>query len=226
MLETLNDIDTSILLWFNSHFTGYTDSFFWLFSGKLIWLGLYAVIIIAIFRRFGWRTSIGILLAIGIIIAISDQICGNFARHAFERLRPSNILNPTSEYVHIVNGYRGGAFGFPSCHAANSFALATFVMLLFRYRPLTISMFVWAVLTAYSRVVLGVHYPGDLLVGAIVGALAALLVYYASRYVYRRRFSYSPAFRRGLNPQATPLCGRWIMGALLATVICIAVIAL
>ncbi len=226
MLETLNTIDSEVFLWFNSHTGGaYADSFFWLFSGKIIWAGLYAAIIVALFRRFGWRVSIGMLLAIGIIIALSDQICGNFARHAFERLRPSNPANPLSEFVHIVNGYRGGAYGFPSCHAANSFALATFVMLVFRRRPLTIAMYLWAVLTAYSRLVLGVHYPGDLLVGALVGTGAAAATYCASRAVYRRYFRSRPGFADGLRPERGAECQRLILCVLAVTVIVMAVAA-
>lgn len=226
MLQSLNDLDNSLMIWLNGHFTSYTDSFFWLFSGKIVWAGLYAVIIYAFFRRYGWRTTVGLLLAVGIIITISDQICGNFARHAFERLRPSNPANPLSQFIHIVNGYRGGPFGFPSCHAANSFALATFVALVFRYNPLTCSMFIWATLTAYSRIVLGVHYPGDLLAGALIGSLTAIVTFYSSRAVYRRWFALRAGFRDATHPTRTSLCGKLIISALLATVIIMAIAAI
>ena len=180
MLETLQNIDTQIFTFFNSHYSAYTDSFFYLYSGKIVWAGLYTAIIVAMFRRFGWRISIGLLLAVGIIITLSDQICGNYVRHYFERLRPCNLQNPLSDIVHIVNGFRAGPYGFPSCHAANTLALATFVMLVFRSRPITISMFLWAIVTAYSRIVLGVHYPGDLLVGALAGTAVATMTFYAA----------------------------------------------
>lgn len=101
-------------------------------------------------------------------------------------LRPSNPENPLSEMVHIVGGYRGGSYGFPSCHAANSFALASFLILLFANRKLSLFIFVWAVLNSYSRVYLGVHYPGDLLVGAIIGTAAGLAMAFAAGYVADR----------------------------------------
>lgn len=88
--------------------------------------------------------------------------------------------------VHIVGGYRGGSYGFPSCHAANSFALASFLTLLFANRKLSLFIFAWAVLNSYSRVYLGVHYPGDLLVGAIIGTAAGLAMAFAAGYVADR----------------------------------------
>lgn len=99
---------------------------------------------------------------------------------------PSNPANPLSEMVHIVGGYRGGSYGFPSCHAANSFALASFLILLFANRKLSLFIFAWAVLNSYSRVYLGVHYPGDLLVGAIIGTAAGLAMAFAAGYVADR----------------------------------------
>ena len=99
---------------------------------------------------------------------------------------PSNPENPLSEMVHIVGGYRGGSYGFPSCHAANSFALASFLILLFANRKLSLFIFAWAVLNSYSRVYLGVHYPGDLLVGAIIGTAAGLAMAFAAGYVADR----------------------------------------
>ncbi|MDE5612567.1 MAG: phosphatase PAP2 family protein, partial [Odoribacter sp.] len=82
------------------------------------------------------------------------------------------------EFVHIVNGKRGGRYGFPSCHASNSFGLAFILMLLLRQKPLTLFMLGWAILNSYSRIYLGVHYPGDLFVGMLVGLSGALLIYY------------------------------------------------
>lgn len=83
-------------------------------------------------------------------------------------------------------GLSRGSYGFPSCHAANSFALASFLTLLFANRKLSLFIFAWAVLNSYSRVYLGVHYPGDLLVGAIIGTAAGLAMAFAAGYVADR----------------------------------------
>ncbi|MCQ4908360.1 phosphatase PAP2 family protein, partial [Phascolarctobacterium faecium] len=80
-----------------------------------------------------------------------DQTGATLIRPYVERLRPSNLENPISDMVHIVNGRRGGRYGIPSCHAANTFGLAFFVWFLFRKRWLTVFMMGWALLTCYSR---------------------------------------------------------------------------
>ena len=79
--------------------------------------------------------------------------------------------------IHIVNGYRGGPFGFVSSHAANCFGIALLLAMIFKNRLFTWTMVVWATLMCYSRIYLGVHYPGDIVCGAILGFLAAWLVY-------------------------------------------------
>lgn len=186
MLDTLQQLDNDIFLSLNGSTGEWLDNFSWYFSGKLVWGFFYAAILASFFYRYGWRRALGLLLLIVLIIAVCDQLCGNFVRHSIERMRPSNPNNPISDMVHIVNGHRGGPYGFPSCHAANSFALSVFVSLLYRCKWITVCMMLWALFTAYTRVVLGVHYPGDLLVGAVTGTCVAAAAYYSARNIYRR----------------------------------------
>jgi undecaprenyl-diphosphatase len=137
---------------------------------------MYAALLYTMSRNFSMKMLIPGVLSVVLVIAITDQLTATLLRPLIERLRPANLANPLSAYVHIVDGYRGGAYGFPSSHAANSFGLAASVWLLFRKPWLTTFFMGWAALTCYSRAYLGVHYPGDLLAGALIGFLAAGLV--------------------------------------------------
>lgn len=182
----MQQIDTDIFLALNGLHSPWLDNFMWFYTGKWVWAFLYAAILLAMVYRWGWRRAAGMLLVVALIIVVCDQLCGHVVRNSIMRLRPANPDNPISPLVHIVNGYRGGPYGFPSCHAANTFGLAVFVSLLFRRGIITVAMLLWAVVTCWSRVTLGVHYPGDLLVGALTGTLVAVAAYYSSRAIYRR----------------------------------------
>ncbi len=186
MIDWLNTIDTQVFLALNGLHAPYFDVFMKLFTGKWIWVPMYAAVLFAVVRNYRWRQTLAVLVCVALAITIADQVCATLIRPEVCRLRPSNPENPLSEMVHIVGGYRGGSYGFPSCHAANSFALASFLTLLFANRKLSLFIFAWAVLNSYSRVYLGVHYPGDLLVGAIIGTAAGLAMAFAAGYVADR----------------------------------------
>ena len=206
MIDWLNTIDTQVFLALNGLHAPYFDVFMKLFTGKWIWVPMYAAVLFAVVRNYRWRQTLAVLVCVALAITIADQVCATLIRPEVCRLRPSNPANPLSEMVHIVGGYRGGSYGFPSCHAANSFALASFLTLLFANRKLSLFIFAWAVLNSYlfanrklslfifawavlnsySRVYLGVHYPGDLLVGAIIGTAAGLAMAFAAGYVADR----------------------------------------
>lgn len=184
MLETLQQTDQQLLLFLNGFHTPFWDSFMWIYTAKLTWIPMYAAILYVVLKNFRPSTSIFIVIAIALTITYADQVCATLIRPLVERMRPSNPNNPISEFIHIVNGKRGGRYGFPSCHAANSFALAFFLMFLFKNRFLTLFILFWAALNSYSRVYIGVHYPGDLIVGMLVGFSGALLFYALFRYSF------------------------------------------
>lgn len=161
--------DTQFLIWVNSHHADWLDSFMYWISSRVIWIPFYLTLLYATFLSYGWRTVIVMAFMAGLAVGFADQLCATVIRPYVERLRPANPDNPISSLVHIVNDYRGGRFGFPSCHAANTFAAATLTSLLFRRWRFTLAMLLWAVMVSYSRLYLGVHYPGDILTGGIIG---------------------------------------------------------
>ena len=118
-------------------------------------------------------------------LLVADQVSSGLIKQIVERLRPTH--DPSMEsMLHVVNGYRGGMYGFVSSHAANSIAVATLFSLIMRHRLVAVSLFTWAVLQCYSRMYMGVHYPGDILGGIVVGLLAGWLVWGLMRWLQRR----------------------------------------
>ena len=95
---------------------------------------MYATILYILLRNFHWKVVVCYVAAIALTITFADQMCSSIIRPVVARLRPANPDNPIVDMVYIVNGYRGGSYGFPSCHAANSLGLAMFVVFLFRRR--------------------------------------------------------------------------------------------
>lgn len=182
----LSDIDARLLLIVNGAHSPFFDSVMWCISGRWIWVPFYAVLAYLLFRRMSWKRASICLVTIGLIILAADQTCATLIRPEIGRLRPANLNNPLSSFVHVVNGYRGGRYGFPSCHTANTFALAVFMSLVIRHKWFTVMMFSWAFVVSYSRMYLGVHYFGDLFCGATIGSLFAVLFYYLQNYLFKR----------------------------------------
>lgn len=182
----LSDIDARLLLIVNGAHSPFFDSVMWCISGRWIWVPFYAVLAYLLFRRMSWKRASICLVTIGLIILAADQTCATLIRPEIGRLRPANLNNPLSSFVHVVNGYRGGRYGFPSCHAANTFALAVFMSLVIRHKWFTVMMFSWVFVVSYSRMYLGVHYFGDLFCGATIGSLFAVLFYYLQNYLFKR----------------------------------------
>ena len=183
MLDFFTDLDTQLMLFLNGWHTPYLDNFMWLYSSKWVWLPFYAAFVFVILRNFKWRVSALIFVAVFLTIFFADQITATLLRPMFHRLRPCNLDNPLSQFIHVVANDRGGAYGFPSAHAANALGFVFFFHYLFRRSWLSLLLFAWALMMCYTRIYLGRHYPGDLLVGAMVGFVSASISYCALRYV-------------------------------------------
>lgn len=187
MLDSLIQLDQQLLLFLNGFNTPLLDDFFWIITKTPTWIPFYAAIVVVIMRRETYKfkhynIQIFALLAacIGLVILLADQTASGFAKPFFERFRPSH--EPALEGLVTLytkkdgSVYHGGTFGFFSSHACNSFAIAAFVIGVLKNQRALWVMMVWAFFFSYSRIYLGVHYPGDIIVGALVGSLYGWLV--------------------------------------------------
>lgn len=186
MLEQLIEWDKELLIFLNSFHTPWLDPVMLLITKTAFWIPLYAFLIYLMFRNFKKETWF-ILIGATLTIILCDQITSTFMKPFFARLRPSQ--DPTmAGLLHHVNGYKGGLYGFSSGHAANTIGVALFVWLTLRPVYKWIGwIFLWAALMTYTRIYLGVHFPGDIIVGATIGLSCGLLGYKLSSYL-RKRF--------------------------------------
>lgn len=179
LIHYLEQIDTAILLFINGMHCALFDYFMVLVSNRFTWIPFYAAFIFVMIKNFHWKVTVATILAVALLVLLCDQTASGLIKPLVGRLRPSNLDNSISSMVHVVDGYRGGRYGFPSSHSANSWGVAIFAMYLVRNRKLSIFLALWATLVTYSRAYLGVHYPGDLLVGVLIGFVMASIVFYA-----------------------------------------------
>lgn len=178
MLEKLLEYERELFFALNGSELTFLDQFMWLFSGKIVWLPLAAFILIVLTYKIPWRESVLVLLSIALVVTLCDQFASQICKPLFERYRPTHHPDFMHE-VKTVFDYRGGRFGFISSHAANAFGFAMYMTLLFRYRPLfTSTIFIWAFITAYTRIYLGVHFISDIVAGMLAGLFFGGLVYY------------------------------------------------
>ena len=175
VLQQLIEWDKSLFLTLNNVHTPFWDIFMWIYTDKLTWIPLILSLLFVLFRK-NWKEALLVCVAIALTITLCDQFASTLCKPYFARFRPAQDPD-FSPFVQIVNGYRGGRYGFISSHAANSFGAVVLLSLIFRNRLFTITAILWAIINCYSRIYLGVHYPGDILCGTIAGIIIAYIIY-------------------------------------------------
>lgn len=229
MLESLIALDKELLLICNSTHTAWLDSYFWMVTAR--WLNAFVALPLLVIMgmyinaRRSWGAvleALLLLLALFLAVLIADQVASSIFKPMFQRLRPSH---DTSLSVVLVNGYHGGRYGFVSSHAANTFAAAVLLLNIFRNRYFTVAILMWAVLVSYSRIYLGVHFPGDILCGALLGVLVGGFVYrlYVS---LRRKFYTNGHLFVSQNPYRRDAYARYYALYILLLFLIVAVVAL
>lgn len=179
-------LDESFFLLCNGHHTPLMDQLMLSYTSPFTWIPFYVACFAALIYKFGWAKAAFMLIVILCAVGLSDWFCASVLRPVLHRMRPSNLDNPFSQFVTVINGYRGGRYGLPSCHAANSFALIGALITFTRSKRFSILLIAWGLLVCYSRMYVGVHYPSDLLLGGAIGltigiGMANLVLYYGPK---------------------------------------------
>jgi len=192
LMDALTSLDLALFFLINGWHAPWADLLMVGLSAKLTWVPAYLALLIALYRRLGWRRLVIGLLCVGALIGVTDRVSAGLLKPQVQRLRPCHA--ELLREVRLPEHHCGGKYGFVSSHAANFFGLATLMSLIFGAGWWRWVFFGSAAMVAYSRVYLGVHYPSDVLGGALLGLLAGWLIY--------RLFAW--AIRRFISPSASP----------------------
>ena len=189
MLEKILEYERALFLFLNSAHSPFGDQFMWLYSGTVGWIPLYVCFIFILFyaNRTRWKEVLLIVAAIILTILLCDRFASGLCKPFFARFRPT--YHPDFMYdVLTVFDYRGGFYGFISSHAANGFGFATVTALIFRNKLYAVLLFLWATVSAYSRIYLGVHFISDIIPGILTGLLFGWIVYLLFVLVHKKLF--------------------------------------
>jgi undecaprenyl-diphosphatase len=183
MTQTVNTLihsDQELFLWLNGIHAPWLDVLMFWVTFKYTWVPMYLILIFLSFKP-GPKKGLGFLFTVIVAVVIADQITSGLMKPYFMRFRPCH--EPALQgMVHEVTGC-GGSYGFASSHASTSFALAITWFTLLRPTVRYIGLLlIWAMIYSYSRIYVGVHYPADILIGALIGLMVGWLciqVYYS-----------------------------------------------
>ena len=193
MIEQIIQWDKELLITLNGSSSLFLDGIFMAITQTTTWIPLFVCLLYAVIKNNHWRNALLIILMVALLVLLCDRFASGFCKPYFHRLRPSREPD-LAEMIDLVNGYRSGLYGFISSHASNTFGLSVFFSLLFRSKKVTPLLLLYACLSSYSRMYLGVHYPLDILMGTLWGILCGMAVYAFYRWLNRKFFPSASTF--------------------------------
>lgn len=202
-MEELIHLDQQLLLALNGSDSPWLDHVMLYLTRTTTWLPLAAVLLLFLLRNRPWRETVLFVVGLSVVVLIDDQFSSTLCKPFFHRFRPSH--EPMlAGLVDLVDNRRGGLYGFISSHAANTFGVFSFATSYLRRSAsrftlvmfTVMTLFLWACLSSYSRIYLGLHYPADILAGALVGLLFGALVYKLTSLLMKHQPSSATAFGR------------------------------
>lgn len=199
-INSLIEIDRQILTYVNGSDSLFLDKLMLTLTQGFTWIPLYISLFFLVMKNN--ETMAQILLVVGgaaLCFILSDGMADGIVKPLVGRWRPSN--DPIIKYsIDIVGQHRGTNYGFFSAHAANTFSLAIFFSLIVKDKLFTLFMVLWSFINCYTRMYLGLHYPGDIIVGLIWGTVVGICVYLLYHYIYRRISSTGEFISTHLTP--------------------------
>ena len=192
MIDQILQYDTELFFYLNGLGTPTWDPFWMAYTTKFNWIPFYAILLYLLFRQIGKKPFLITILVVALMVLFTDQIT-NLFKSGFHRLRPCHVADLLDRGMRVVREGCGGQHGFFSGHASNSMGVAVFtaLMLRHRYKFMPYILIIWALLMAYSRVYVGVHYPLDILCGMIFGAISGYAFYRLNIYLMHTLVNFS-----------------------------------
>jgi len=187
--NTIIALDKQLLLFFNGSGSLFLDGLANTLTTATTWVPLYVALLFMVLRNND--TAVKVLMVVGgagLCVFLAGSLDDMMVKPIVARWRPTHD-NEIGRLVDVVNGYRGGHYGFFSAHASNTFSIAVFFSLLVRNRLLSVFLVLWSLANCWTRMYLGVHYPGDILCGLLWGGMVGTAVWWLYYYLYKKNFS-------------------------------------
>lgn len=185
MLDQLLQYDKELFLFLNNLGSETWDGLWLVITNKFSFIPLYALLLFLIFKKFGLKGMLLMIVLIALMVTFTDQMT-NVAKRGFARFRPCGTAG-VMDKMRLVTSYCG-KYGYFSGHSSNTMAAAIFAGLLLKpyYKKLLYILVFWSITVAYSRIYVGKHFPLDIVSGMLFGVFSGFAFYNIAKYILKK----------------------------------------